>query len=220
MTQSGEPGIAPSRAGSLHLLGGHPCLDFTNTTSGRGTPERLDHLREYGHLLAWAGHAGIVGETRLAALGEAAARDPAAAHAVLRRALALREAFHASLTAHLDGGAPRADDLATIDAEWRAMAPHRALVPAGPGAGWAWRDDGADLDAVLWPVTAAGVALLTAPEELGRVGRCAACNCGWLFLDRTKNRSRRWCQMSDCGNRHKARRWYDRAKRAAQAGRA
>jgi predicted RNA-binding Zn ribbon-like protein len=214
-------GDPPSRAGSLGLLGGHPCLDFTNTSSGRGTPHRLEHLRTYGDLLAWARHAGVLPGERADALAAAAALDPAGAEQVLRRAVALREALYAALSAHLDGAAPRPDDLRAVEAEWGRAAAHRRLVPGGTGAAWTW-DEGeggapAALDSVLRPLAAWGAELLTAPEALARVGRCAARDCGWLFVDRTKNRSRRWCRMSDCGNRQKARRWTE-TRRRSRAG--
>lgn len=217
---AGEP---PSRAGSLGLLGGHPCLDFTNTSSGRGTPRRLEHLRAYGDLLAWARHAGVLAGERADALAAAAALDPPGAEQVLLRAVALREALHAALSAHLDGAPPRPEDLRAVEAEWRRASAHRHLVSGeAAGAAWTW-DEGeggapAALDSVLRPLAAWGAELLTAPESLARVGRCAACDCGWLFVDRTKNRSRRWCRMSDCGNRQKARRWTETRRRSRGGG--
>ena len=65
---------------------------------------------------------------------------------------------------------------------------------------------------MLWPVVQSAVDLMTSPE-LDRVGQCADDRgCGWLFVDTTKNRSRRWCDMRDCGNRAKARRHYAKKK--------
>jgi len=40
-------------------------------------------------------------------------------------------------------------------------------------------------------------------------------HCGWLFIDRSKNRSRIWCDMAVCGNRHKAAKHYRRKKETA-----
>jgi len=51
-------------------------------------------------------------------------------------------------------------------------------------------------------------------ERLKRLRVCAAQGCGWLFLDMSKNGSRRWCEMGDCGNREKARRFYQKQKKS------
>jgi predicted RNA-binding Zn ribbon-like protein len=64
---------------------------------------------------------------------------------------------------------------------------------------------------MLWPVVRSAAELLTS-DELGRVRECAADNCAWLFLDRSKNRSRRWCDMAVCGNRDKVRRFRQRSR--------
>ncbi len=53
------------------------------------------------------------------------------------------------------------------------------------------------------------VELLTS-DDLGRLRLCAADDCNWVFLDHSKNGSRRWCDMNVCGNRAKARRYYAR----------
>jgi len=48
--------------------------------------------------------------------------------------------------------------------------------------------------------------LLTSSQRLNQVRQCRGDNCGWLFVDGSKNHSRRWCDMRDCGNRAKVRR--------------
>ena len=73
-----------------------------------------------------------------------------------------------------------------------------------------------DLDRVTWWVARSAAELMTSPD-LPFVRECASYDCGWLFMDTTKNRSRRWCDMSTCGNRAKGRRHYER-KRAASRG--
>jgi len=70
----------------------------------------------------------------------------------------------------------------------------------------AWPANPDALDQVLWPVVRSAAELLTG-DELPRVAQCAGELCGWLFLDTTRNRSRRWCDMADCGNLAKVRRF-------------
>lgn len=83
--------------------------------------------------------------------------------------------------------------------------PHLGLVASPAGYRWAWHDADS-LESVLWPIIGSAADLLTSPE-LEKVKLCAADDCGWLFIDGSRNRSRRWCDMSDCGNRAKARRY-------------
>ena len=86
----------------------------------------------------------------------------------------------------------------------------RHLTPTKHGVGWAWRAD--DLDSMLWPVILAAADILTDDDERGRVRVCQGEDCAWLFLDRSRRRDRRWCDMSSCGNRAKAKRHYARTK--------
>ena len=67
---------------------------------------------------------------------------------------------------------------------------------------------------VLWPIVQSAADLLTT-ESLDRVRLCKAEDCGCLFVDASKNRSRRWCAMSDCGNRAKVRRHRQRLRESA-----
>jgi len=85
----------------------------------------------------------------------------------------------------------------------------REVRPAGEGYTWVWKRTNAELDDVLAPVVESAAALLTSPD-LSRVRECESETCGWLFIDRSRNRSRRWCDMTVCGNRAKVRRHYQR----------
>lgn len=68
---------------------------------------------------------------------------------------------------------------------------------------------------MLWPVVASAAELLVSVEQLPLLRICGlheSGECGWLFLDETRNHTRRWCSMKDCGNRAKARRHYHRVR--------
>lgn len=90
------------------------------------------------------------------------------------------------------------------------------VLAVGPGFAWTWPEEAADLARPLWPVARSAAELLTSPD-LGRVHECLGDNCGWLFLDTSRNRRRTWCSMEGCGNRAKARRHYAR-RRATPGG--
>jgi predicted RNA-binding Zn ribbon-like protein len=86
-------------------------------------------------------------------------------------------------------------------------------LAAGPdGLRWQSAGVGEHLESVLWPVARAASALLTS-ADLSRLRECGGRGCGWLFLDRSRNHSRQWCRMEDCGNVSKVRRFRQRRRR-------
>jgi predicted RNA-binding Zn ribbon-like protein len=199
-----------TRAAVLPLIGGPLCLNFTNTAHGRGTPDHTDNLVDFAALIAWSKHAEAIDAHEAERLLGAAERHPRAAEAVRRRAIELRERLHRCLHALDAGQKPEPADLAGINEELAHALPHARLEPHADGFTWAW-DDEPVLDRVLWPIVRSASQLLTAPE-LERVKQCAGRGCGWLFLDTSKNGSRRWCEMEVCGSRAKARAYYARRK--------
>ena len=201
----------PSRAGTLTLIGGAPCLDFANTSSGRGTPLLQEHLRSYDLLLVWSEHAGVLSRAERQRLARLAARRPRAAAQVLRRALALREAIHAIGAALAHAASPPAPELAVINRELAAAMAQACLRPAEGGFALDWAATPAALDSVLRPLVRSAATLLLGPQH-DRVKQCPGHGCGWLFLDLTKNRNRRWCEMEICGSRNKVRRYRERQR--------
>jgi predicted RNA-binding Zn ribbon-like protein len=74
-----------------------------------------------------------------------------------------------------------------------------------------WTSAADGLGQILFPVLTSAAELLASPR-VGRIRECGSNDCTWLFVDESRNRSRRWCDMRACGNRMKARRHYQRAK--------
>jgi predicted RNA-binding Zn ribbon-like protein len=140
---------------------------------------------------------------------------PAAARRVLRRTHALRQALHVVLLDVAAGAAPNAEQLRLLEAEVARIPLRLTLSPDG-GLDWQWDDPEAPivLDRVLWPVVWHAVDLLRAPDGVRHVKSCAADTCGWLFLDESRRGNRKWCDMADCGNRAKVRRYYRRHRKA------
>ncbi|TQM38133.1 CGNR zinc finger domain-containing protein [Pseudonocardia cypriaca] len=199
----------------LPIVGGHLALDFANTVDDPLGPTRHDHAATYPDLVRWSLRVGTLDEQRAAGLQRAAEQAPEAAEGALRRAHELRDVLNDLFGAVADG----ADD---IPARWTRLRPFAAAAVAAAdldsGEGphrWSW--SGADdLEGVLHPVAAAAADLLVSPE-LGRVKRCA--RCPWLYVDRSKNRSRRWCDMADCGTAEKMGRYVARRAARRRAGR-
>ncbi len=197
------------------LAGGHLALDFANTV-GQHEPVFLNEwLASYDDLAWWANRAGIAGDEEVGALLAAARADGAEAERVFSRALALREAIFRIFSTAGERGHAADADMETLNAELAVAGAHLRVRAEGGGFGWGWEGDG--LDRVLWPVARAAAELLTG-GDLGRIGECAGEECQWLYVDTSRNHSRRWCVMSDCGNRAKARRHYHRTRATADSG--
>ncbi len=102
-----------------------------------------------------------------------------------------------------------------LQAELTLALPHLRVTWSPAGFAREWERGSPALDQVLWPVSWSAAELLT-HGPLDRIRECPGQgNCGWLFLDLTKNASRRWCDMRVCGNRAKARRHYTRTRQEA-----
>jgi len=200
------------------FIGGDPSIDFVNTVDDRLAESPSDRLASYDDLLNWSEQAGLVRSEVLTSLKEAAPEREQDALRVLRRARSFRERLYRILTATATGSSPDTRDLDGITAVALKAAARSRLERRGDGFAWILDEaKGHALDRPLWELARAAVALLTS-ESLKHVRQCADETCGWLFIDRSRNHSRRWCDMSSCGNRAKARRNYARqkARRAAR----
>ena len=197
----------------LRIVGGHPALDFVNTVEGESDGEPgFEFLRGYGDLVAWSERVGVLSDEEAGRLAREAKRRPEEVEAVYLDALKLRDALYGVFRAIAEGGDPPSGSLEILRGyECRALS-HGKLAASADGFDWKWTDEG-DLAMMLWPVAHAATGLLTS-GDLDRLKRCA--HCRWLFLDASRNRSRRWCTMEVCGTHEKVRRYV--AKRAARRG--
>lgn len=204
-------GRATARGFLFELSGGAACLDFANTADARPTPSPQERLASYSDLLSWSEQSSLLTAEQCRALEREAGRHPRLAESALTRGRQLREALFRLFSAVARGRAITAADLATVNASLADALAHRRLAWSGTRAEWVWADDQPGLDRPLWPVVASAAELLASPR-LERVRECAAPTCAWLFLDHSRNRSRRWCDMTVCGNREKVSRHRQRAR--------
>jgi len=189
---------------TMELTGGDISLDFVNTATERDKAQPREKLVCYADLVTWAERVGIASSERGRRLRDEAHRHPRRAQDVLEEARRLREAIY-RLFATRDAAQ---DDLDRVGEAAGRAAAERRITPVEGGFDYAWPDSDR-LEQLLWPVASSAAELLTSPER-DRVKECAADHCNWLFLDQSKNRSRRWCDMKVCGNRAKARRFNER----------
>jgi predicted RNA-binding Zn ribbon-like protein len=198
-------------ASRVSFVGGRLCLDFTNTTSYRGGAENHDRLASYTDLVTWGRLAELLSPSDARRLLTAGAERPAEAARVFACALELREAIYGIVAARVEERAPDTADLNLLNRVLTQALAHRRLAATREGFAWEWMAAPDDLGWMLWPLASSAAELLMS-EDLARVKKCASRNCDWLFVDASRNRSRRWCDMKDCGNRAKARRHYKRVR--------
>jgi len=204
MQQHGATEPVPGR--KFQFCGGALCLDFTNTVGGHRRGTAREFIGSIGDFLSWSEQAGLIGKGEAASLMKKAASHPEEAATVLARALGLREAIYEIFeAATLDKRPPEAA-LKGLNEELSRISARMAVASEGRGFALRWQGVGAALDGVLGPIARSAADLLTSDHLLGHVSQCNGVNCGWLFLDVSRNHSRRWCDMRDCGNRAKVRR--------------
>jgi predicted RNA-binding Zn ribbon-like protein len=201
----------PAAAYHWDFCGGQPALDFTNTVSERGGTA-IERLTTYADLLSWARGRKLLTAGAVAALTREAEARPDAARDALESARTLREALYRTIRAAAVRRAPNDADLDLVTAHLRASyAQARLGARRGRFAIDCSAPDRRSLLApIATPVVLAAVALLTSSIERVRV--CAEPSCAWLFLDRTRAGTRRWCDMKVCGNRSKVRRFRRRRR--------
>jgi predicted RNA-binding Zn ribbon-like protein len=207
--------VAPDHG--LEFIAGALCLDFANTVGGTHEAPTHDHVRSYADLVAFAQAAGTVTPMLAQRLLAESAHRPRVAADTYRRGIELREAVWRGFSALAAGRQPAARDLDLIGRETAEAHAHARVVRTSDGFDWAWPDDDVSLARPLWAVARSATELLTDRGARDRLRECASQTCAWVFLDRSRNRTRRWCDMNDCGNRAKQRRFQQRRARGARA---
>lgn len=205
--------VQPSSASPEPLydpVGGALCLDFVNAL---GDPSDADsgRLDGYGDLVRWAEEGGILDRRQAERLTRRAKDRPAGAERALRAAGELRHLLFRLFAAVADGEEPAASDREALNRELARALGHRELAWVGDSVSWRWSGLEDDPAGLLRPLVWSAADLLTS-GELARVRQCALDSCAWLFVDRSRNGRRKWCDMQTCGNRAKARRHYARCK--------
>jgi predicted RNA-binding Zn ribbon-like protein len=189
------------------------CLEFANTVRWHASEQPEEKLHTYPDLVKWARGQELVKADEAKILIEMANQQPRQANEALRQAVDLREVIYRIFSALAYGQHPEQTDLDKINAAVSASLTKSRVFAISDGFQWGWMADEKTLDQMLGPIALSAANLLTSEELLPRVGQCADDRgCGWLFLDRSKNRSRQWCDINDCGNRAKQKRHYEHIK--------
>jgi predicted RNA-binding Zn ribbon-like protein len=201
---------------TLKRVGGNPALDFVNTVHHwRGEGPSRDYLLDYADLLRWSFDSGVLDASERRVLVHKAQVECAAAIRAHREALTFREVVHDVFLAASTRRAPDAARMLALNAWGQRAAKHRIVVTASDGRlspSWGFDTDALPLEFPVLKLALAAIEFAFAAEP-ARLKECPAVpGCGWLFYDSSKNCSRRWCDMGDCGNLAKSRRHYARVR--------
>lgn len=196
-------------AGGLELLGGKLCLDFVNTVDWRGRKSPQEFLNTYHDFVTWSRHVGLIKDREAKILIQKTDKHPSEAERILSRAIELRETIYRLFSSIAEGISASKKDLTTFNKYLSNTMRQSRIVETEDGLTWDSDGNKDKLDWILNPIIRSTTDLLVS-DDLKRVKRCADYTCGWLFLDNSRNKSRRWCDMKDCGNRAKASRFYKR----------
>jgi len=201
------------RLEEIERLGNHTVLDFVNTIHHRYAPEVNDYLPSFEELVGWHELAGIITVKTGRELRDQARLHPRRAAAAHGSAIALRELLHGIFLAMVQGKKPSPRELSELNRTLNHLRPCCLLATGDHSLVWRWHIDPAQPESLLGPLVESAAGLLTS-EKLQRIKECPAPHgCGWLFLDTSRNGSRNWCSMRNCGNLAKVRR--HRGKAAA-----
>ena len=195
-------------AAQARQLAGRLCLDFANLAGGWSgvAHAREDRLTQYADLLAWCWNSGLLDAGGAARLWREAQERPREAEAVFERARRLRDAIHAVAWNFERGRPQRAEDLDVLAREAQLARNRQRLEPGKGQLVWRFESERRAFDSPLWPVALSAESYFTG-ADLTRLHSCPGEDCGWHFEDSTRNRSRQWCDMGDCGNLAKLRRF-------------
>jgi predicted RNA-binding Zn ribbon-like protein len=194
------------------LLGGASCLDFANTVERDESGYSQEWLTSYVDLIGWGERAQLLTEQQAENFLSEATMHLSAARNVFERAIAFREVIYRIFSAIASKRPVCEDDLASFNRTLSETLNYLQIAPTADGFTWTWVNFEDRLDLILWKIIDSAAELLTA-TTLNRLRECAADDCSFLFIDLSRNNRRCWCDMEDCGNRLKAKRHYERAKK-------
>jgi predicted RNA-binding Zn ribbon-like protein len=197
---SADPGLP------FKYVGGDPSVDLVNTVDWTSNGPDFERLTNYERLTHWAEEAGLLSAVDAKRLRQQAAAHPRKAKAAYEAARWLRWVLQ-RVYEKIAAGEPPGPPLDDFNALLSEALGHLRIASTG---GWDWQGRGEDLESLLWPVVWAAASLLTSAEA-DRLRVCGGPDCGWMYVDRSRNGLRRWCQMETCGTREKSRRRQRRA---------
>ena len=202
-------GSRPDPVSPFRYIGGDPSVDFVDTTDW--AVGGLDWFSSYDRIIEWATGAGVIQPRTAESLLATARAQPDAAARVLADSIELRGLLE-QLFFDIACGQDATAEIARLNIRWLAnYLPQPVVLQSGDGKfALSWPGASDALEAPLWSVIWSASKLLASPD-VSRVKRCGGVDgggidCGWYYIDRSRNGLRRWCEMETCGTQMKSRR--------------
>lgn len=202
----------------FELIGGALCLDFVNTIHDYAAADPDEELLTFQDLLSFATQTGAINTTESRAFAKWALEHPDAAGKALSSARQSRSMLYRVFSAIAAGKRPSSSDMRQLNRMLAQTYGKLQLRWKEADLQWSWTEDDENPHRLLWPVVRSAVELLTSTSQI-RLRECESATCTWMFLDHSKNGTRRWCEMKKCGNRAKWRRHYEKTKGKPQSHR-
>jgi predicted RNA-binding Zn ribbon-like protein len=209
----------PSHQLRFDLTAGCLCLDFANTVDKRLSSNPEDKLSGYEELVAFGKQTGVFSPSESRKLQREGRQDKNEASILFQQAVDLREMIFRILSAVAVGHEVSDADAGALNDALQKLNTGSLVVPGPAQGAWRWVEKSSGVARLLGRIVRSAVEALTS-DDIGRVKRCAAEKCCWLFMDRSRSRNRRWCEMRTCGSQHKAKAYYNRKTVARKHGRA
>jgi predicted RNA-binding Zn ribbon-like protein len=191
----------------LPFLGGNLSLDFLNTVHDRHEEPLRNLLQNYLDVVTWVHLADAISNSQKENLLRLGQENQLQANQIYKDALQLREAFYDAVIDLINGDVVSPISMHLIN-QWLPKAfSNLEFTQLEYRLALDWKEENFGLESILWPIIRSFADLVTT-DECNRIKQCP--NCGYLFVDNSKNKSRRWCSMEICGNRVKARRFAKR----------
>lgn len=196
---------------TLSVDGNCLCFNFINTVHSRAEGEEpFEYLSSYTKVIKWCRRLEVMEPNRIQVLSDYAEDHPQKAKKALREMLEAREMLYQFFSRIAAGQEVGKAELEVFNKQLSLALTKLRFVAEDKDLQLSWEDEPADLKEPLWRVMKSGYDILT-EESFERIKECEAC--GWVFLDQSKNKSRRWCNMQTCGSIHKAKKYYHRKKK-------
>ena len=199
----------------FQFIAGALCLDFANTIHNFRAADKEEDLRAISDLLQWAKEAGLLSSASYERLTARYNHNPREAATALAEGTRIRDLLLSIFAGIANGRSISSLRRSELNSSLARAPGLLRVIKTSDRIEAEWSSAGEGLPQVFFAVLTSAAQLL-ASDRLGRIRECSAADCTWLFVDESRNRSRRWCDMTSCGNRMKARRHYQRSKAGEQ----
>jgi predicted RNA-binding Zn ribbon-like protein len=207
----------PSHNLRFDLTAGCLCLDFANTVDKRLSSNPEDKLSGYEELVTFGKQTGVFSLSEFRKLQREGRQDKSEASILFKQAVDLREMVFRILSPVAAGREVSEADAGALNDALKKLNAGSLVVP-GPGqVAWRWVEKSNGVARLLGRIVRSAVEVLTS-DDIERVKQCGAEKCCWLFMDRSRSRNRRWCEMRTCGSQHKSKAYYKRKTVARKHG--